>query len=57
MPRAGATKNSGRRAKWRARRDAIIDTSARLFASADGRLSAGDVAQPFADIFMRGIER
>ena len=33
MPRAGATKNSGRRAKWQARRDAIIDTSARLFAS------------------------
>jgi AcrR family transcriptional regulator len=33
MPRADATKDSGRSAKWRARREAIIDTSARLFAS------------------------
>jgi AcrR family transcriptional regulator len=33
MPRADATKDSGRSAKWQARREAIIDTSARLFAS------------------------
>ena len=28
-----------------------------LWLKADGRLSARDVAQPFAEIFMRGIER
>jgi AcrR family transcriptional regulator len=33
MPRVDATKDSGRSAKWQARREAIIDTSARLFAS------------------------
>jgi AcrR family transcriptional regulator len=33
MPRADATKDSGRSAKWQARRETIIDTSARLFAS------------------------
>jgi TetR/AcrR family transcriptional regulator, cholesterol catabolism regulator len=33
MPRADATRNSGRSAKWQARRETIIDTSARLFAS------------------------
>jgi TetR/AcrR family transcriptional regulator, cholesterol catabolism regulator len=33
MPRADATRDSGRRAKWQARRQVIIDTSARLFAS------------------------
>jgi len=33
MPRAVATNNSRRGAKWQLRREAIIDTSARLFAS------------------------
>jgi TetR/AcrR family transcriptional regulator, cholesterol catabolism regulator len=33
MPRAVATSNSRRGAKWQLRREAIIDTSARLFAS------------------------
>ena len=33
MPRVDATKDSGRSAKWQARRETIIDTSARLFAS------------------------
>jgi hypothetical protein len=33
MPLADATKESRRSPRWQARREAIIDTSARLFAS------------------------
>ena len=32
MPRAGASEEPRRSAKWEARRDAIVDTSARVFA-------------------------
>jgi AcrR family transcriptional regulator len=59
MARAEATGDSGRSAKWEARRQAIIDTSASVFARrgyhATGVAEARAVAKPFAEIFMRGI--